>query len=273
MIMREGHQGFDEKWGDIIKKEKSGEEISIFVDIGERPKTFRQFHSFCYFDFIKQTIESRRYKKSLEVGCGRGTASLYLNKYLDFDVTLVDISEDAIKLAEYNFNKYNAQGKILVADSERLPFEDSTFDIVVSIGLAEHFKDYTQLFKEQYRVLRSGGMMISLNIPKKFSIQSANSINKFFRKFFFHDKQVKKDYFRNTDSPEAYEKKAKEAGFGNVYSVNINPFPLFTPFPKNIEKRIVKLYNQLYNFRKKTTEYPLKTARFIAASHYLIAEK
>ena len=161
------HQEFNEKWGDIVKKEENGEEISIFVDLGKEPETFRQFHSLAYFDFIRETIKGRDYKKSLEVGCGRGTSSLYLNKYLGMDVTLVDISEDAIKLAKYNFDKFGVEGNIEVADSEKMSYEDASFDLTVSIGLAEHFKDYTQLFREQHRVLRPGGMMISLNIPKK----------------------------------------------------------------------------------------------------------
>ena len=267
------HQEFNEKWGDIVKKEENGEEISIFVDLGKEPETFRQFHSLAYFDFIRETIKGRDYKKSLEVGCGRGTSSLYLNKYLGMDVSLVDISEDAIKLAKYNFDKFGVEGNIEVADSEKMSYEDASFDLTVSIGLAEHFKDYTQLFREQHRVLRPGGMMISLNIPKKTSVQNLNFINKFFRRIFLNDKLVKKDYFRNEDSPEDYKKAAQDAGFSKVHTVYVNDFPLFTPFSKKIERRMVDSYNKIYRKRKKNKKYPLRASKIIAASHFLIAEK
>ncbi len=269
----EKNKDFNEKWGDIVKKEENGEEISIFVEKGKNPQTIRQFHSLGYFDFIREIIKDKGYKKSLEVGCGRGTASLYLKKYLDFDVSLVDISEDAIKLAKYNFEKYDAMGEIRVADSESLPYDDSSFDIVVSIGLAEHFKDYTQLFREQLRVLKSGGVMISLNIPKKFSIQNLNFLNKFFRKIFLGDKRVKRDYYRNSDSPKDYKNAALRAGFKTAYTIDINPFPLFTPSPKKLEKALVDFYNKIYKSRQKKSKYPFRTMGYIAPSHFLIAEK
>lgn len=51
-----------------------------------------------------------------------------------------------------------------------MPFEDKTFDLVLSFGVLEHFKDIDKPIKEMVRVLKPGGVFFADIVPEKFSI-------------------------------------------------------------------------------------------------------
>src|SRR3990167_9972885 len=115
---------FEQKWN--TAKNKQGGEFSIFVPLGEKPKTQRQFNLYFYHKLISSLIEGKNYRNSIEFGCGRGTASLYLNLYGSLDVTMFDISEDGVDLARGNFDLHNAKGSFFVADSSNVPIADNS---------------------------------------------------------------------------------------------------------------------------------------------------
>src|SRR3989338_5187279 len=179
------NQQFDDKWQKTLNQDKF-EETDIFVPKGFKPKTQRQLTFVNYHQLIKSFIGGK--------------------------MTLLDLSEDAIKLARNNFENHNQEGKFVVGDSGKLPFEDNSFDLTISMGLLEHLSDYPQTIKEQYRVLKPGGVMISMNVPGKFSIQVINKIYKFFKKIFQPVAKLQSDYCRYDDKPEVYKKKAEAAG-------------------------------------------------------------
>jgi len=266
------HTEFSTKWSEaaVNNTKKTQEEFSIFVEPGAAPATQRQFNLLHYYEFIGDIVKKNNYQKPLEIGCGRGTISLYLRKYLNLDVTLTDVSDKAVALAEKNFSHHHATGTIVKDNAENMQFSEGSFDVITSIGLAEHFEDYTKLFQDQFRVLAPGGTMISLNIPKKRSIQMLNSL---YRKLFVKVENQKKDYYRNEDSMQDYVRTAKEAGFVDVEAIYVNSFPLFTPLGKTAETAITKLYNAIYKLRGLFMKYPFKGSRIFAQAHFLVAKK
>lgn len=263
---------FKKKWGNILKKGNYSDEKTLFVPYGKKPVTQRQFNLLHYFEFISRKVSHGGYKTALEVGCGRGTIGLYLNKYLNFDVSLLDSSKEAIDLAKYNFNLYNGHGDFFVGDAQRLPFPDESFDVVVSIGLLEHLEAYKKALSEQYRILKKGGMMISLNIPQKKSIQFLNNI---YRKILWKTskKTLQKDYYRNKDKPENYKKNAEKVGFSDVKVFYVNPFPLFTPVKGNTEQLLTLIYRSVYNIRRIFMKYPFRGSRILSQAHFLTGKK
>jgi len=252
------------------------DERSLYVEPGQTPTTQRQLNLYYYFLFIKKILIERGAKKVLEVGAGRGTISLYLAKYLGLTVTLLDDVPEAMALARENFARHNAPAEFIVGDALKTNLPDGAFDAVVSIGLAEHFEstEVLKLFAEQYRLLRPGGVMISLNIPKKISIQSLNTIMRFFKKIFGrHQDNIKKDYYRNDLSATDFVQLAERVGLSRVKTVYVCPFPIWVPVSPRFDRFITTLRRAQLRLRSLFMSYPFKTNPLVAQAHFLVGEK
>ena len=264
------NEHFNHQWVEAISKEK-GQEFSLFVPQHENPKTQRQFNLFNYFSYIQKEIEGKGYSSSLELGAGRGTISLYLKKYLGFTVTLNDMSEEAMTLAKANFTHFKEDAQFVVSDARTLPFADNSFDVVTSIGLMEHLDDYAPILKEAYRVLKPGGTMMQINIPQKNSIQLLNVGYRNILKLF--GKELRKDFPRNTDTPEMYAMHTREAGFHEVHTINVNPFPLFVPIPMIVDEVLTILYRGILKLRGAIAKEPFTCSYELSQCHFLIGKK
>lgn len=79
--------------------------------------------------YIKNYLEKPI--KVLDLGCGSGVIGLTLKKYLpNIDVTLVDISEEALKVAKENAKSLNIEANFLKSDF--LEQIEGTYDVIVS---------------------------------------------------------------------------------------------------------------------------------------------
>lgn len=119
------------------------------------------------FDYLKAILSPNG--RSLEVGAGEAHLSAYLAKY-GYETTALDYSEEAIELAKKNFSRQAITGKFIVGDAFNLPFEDSSFDLVFSTGLLEHYEDPSPIVREMVRVIKPGGLFFSDIVPDKFSL-------------------------------------------------------------------------------------------------------
>jgi len=270
------NQTFGDKWREIKVNQAAVDERSLFVEPGERPRTQRQLNLYYYFLFIERILKQTRAQKVLEIGCGRGTIASYLAKYLGLRLTLLDNEPSAIDLARDNFRQLELSAEFVVSDARATPFPDSSFDAVVSIGLAEHFEstEVLKLFAEQYRLLRPGGVMISLNIPKKISIQSLNTIMRFFKKIFGrHQDNIKKDYYRNDLSATDFAQLAERVGLSRVKTVYVCPFPIWVPVSPRFDRFITALRRAHLRLRSLFMSYPFKTNPLVAQAHFLVGYK
>src|SRR3990170_5088187 len=60
--------------------------------------------------------------------------------------------------------------KVVVADDEvALPFEDASFDVVLSCGVLEHVQDEAGSLREIARVLKPGGFFFVYQLPNRLS--------------------------------------------------------------------------------------------------------
>jgi len=92
----------------------------------------------------------------LEVGCG---AAVDLARFArgGARVTGVDLASSAIDLARANFEQQRLHGEFYVADGERLPFPDASFDLVYAHGVVQYTASPERLVEECRRVLKPGG--------------------------------------------------------------------------------------------------------------------
>ena len=111
-------------------------------------------------------------KKLIDVACGTGDiGKLYLdNTVKDAEITCVDPNKGMISKGKHKLSKYN-NIKWVVAEAEKLPFENDTFDFyTISFGL-RNTKNLDKSLSEAYRVLKPGGRYLCLEFSK---IQNSN---------------------------------------------------------------------------------------------------
>lgn len=132
------------------------------------PKTLHQLWQRCYFEdlwaLMGKKAQSARY---LEIGSGRGTTSMYLASR-GCDVTLLDIAESGLKLAQQNFQRAGFKPpKIIAADARGTGLPSNSYDCTYNIGLLEHFEHPRAVLEETLRVLAPGGVNFSVIIPTR----------------------------------------------------------------------------------------------------------
>ncbi len=108
----------------------------------------------------------------LDLGCGIGNILVALAERTAFTEAAVgvDISPALIELGRREIHRAGMDGRIdlRVAPATRLPFEDASFDVVVTSHVIKHLDDdaLTQALSEVARVLRRGGRFLLWEFKK-----------------------------------------------------------------------------------------------------------
>lgn len=224
----------------------------------DTPETQRQFFYRQYWEIIKEVVENLpKDAKILEIGCGRGTLCQYLKSAGYENLTLLDESAEALALARENMG-YGAH--LVKADALALPLEDETYDLVLSMGVSEHIDNFPKFFYEQLRVLKKGGYMICITVPKKRSIQMLN--------VFGRDR-----YYRSENTVAQYKAFLEKMTDYKVAELWTNPYPLFTPIPRWLDCGITAVYRAMHKARSYFMTHPFSGSRALSQSHFLITRR
>ena len=95
---------------------------------------------------------------ALEVGCGTGEGLLMLKEKTNGTIVGIDISEEMLKRAKEKLNGRNVNLK--KANVESIPYNDETFDVVMSTESFHHYVNPKRAINEMKRVLKKGGDLI-----------------------------------------------------------------------------------------------------------------
>ena len=95
----------------------------------------------------------------LDVGTGPGFFAMNL-ALAGHEVTAIDVTEHMIYHAASNAKAYGAQVNFILHRGEFLPFEDASFDLVVSRNVLWNLEFPEQALSEWARVLTPGGRMV-----------------------------------------------------------------------------------------------------------------
>lgn len=137
---------------------RSGEYIKCF-NPDDKGNPFRKIYERKKSDVIF-LIENMKNKKSiLDVGGGRGRLALALASTSSSRIVLADISIDMLKAVQ-EAGSESSQIDAVNADAHRLPWRDSSFDIVVGLDLFCHLAHPREALGEFNRVLKDRGCLI-----------------------------------------------------------------------------------------------------------------
>jgi SAM-dependent methyltransferase len=114
-----------------------------------------------YRDLPEIIFEHAKGRKALDFGCGTGRSTRFLQK-LGFDTVGVDIAEDMIRKAR----EIDSEGDyLLVEDCDLSQFEDSTYDLVLSVFTFDNIptmEKKVKNFREIGNLLKSEGRIVNL---------------------------------------------------------------------------------------------------------------
>ena len=115
------------------------------------------------YDITKNLADSKKDKPHiLDLGAGTGLLAKYLfEKFPEAEFTLLDMSEEMLKVAKNRFRNYN-NFKYITADYTTHNF-NNTFDIVVSSLSIHHLEDINKkkLYKTIYNTLNTEGIFLN----------------------------------------------------------------------------------------------------------------
>lgn len=96
----------------------------------------------------------------LEVGVGTGKSFKHYPR--DRQITAIDISPKMLEQAERRARKLGVDVRLLEGDAQALPFEDSSFETVVTTCVFCSVPDPVRGLREIHRVLAPGGQLLML---------------------------------------------------------------------------------------------------------------
>jgi len=95
----------------------------------------------------------------LDVGCGAGITPVFIAKRYGCRVVGVDISEGMVKRSKESIKRERVTDRVefRVADAQDLPFDDNSFDAVITESVTAFPEDKQKAVNEYVRVTKSGG--------------------------------------------------------------------------------------------------------------------
>lgn len=148
---------------------------------------------------VVELVKKSGAKNIIDIATGTGDLAIMLSQIEHSRITGLDISSGMLEIGKHKIKELGLSNRIdmTLGDSERLPFEDNSFDAAtVSYGV-RNFEDLDQGLTEISRILKPGGILVVLetSVPTKFPFkQGYNLYSKTFLpligKLFSKDKKA-----------------------------------------------------------------------------------
>ncbi|WCC45109.1 bifunctional demethylmenaquinone methyltransferase/2-methoxy-6-polyprenyl-1,4-benzoquinol methylase UbiE [Tenacibaculum finnmarkense] len=194
--------------------------ISLGIDVSRRKK-------------VVKLVGENNPKQILDIATGTGDLALMMAGLNPDRIVGLDISAGMLAVGKQKIAKANLTDKIemIVGDSEKMPFDNDTFDaITVSFGV-RNFEHLDKGLTEIRRVLKAGGKLVILETsnPTKFPFKQGyqfhtNVLLPIIGKLFSKDKVAYSYLSESANSfpfGEAFNNILQKNGFNNVNNIPV----------------------------------------------------
>ena len=121
-------------------------------------KDIKGQHARSLYPVLLEKLSHLSFQCALDLGCGTGEMMrLILQKDNRKELYGLDLSEEMLSVAKA---KLPEQVKLMLGDSESLPFPDSFFDVVYCNDSFHHYPEPQKVLGEVHRVLKPGGTFL-----------------------------------------------------------------------------------------------------------------
>ena len=115
-------------------------------------------HARSLYTVLLEELSHIPFQSALDLGCGTGEMlKLILQEDTHKELCGIDLSEKMLAVAK---SKLPEQVKLILGDSESLPFSDNAFDVVYCNDSFHHYPAPQNVLREVYRVLKPGGTFL-----------------------------------------------------------------------------------------------------------------
>lgn len=122
-----------------------------------------------YSEIASEVVRVAEGGKILDWGCGAGQVSKLMAD-LGGDVASCDFDPESPGVESVPFERYPELAALRTNDPIKLPYDDETFDVVLSCGVLEHVEAPLASLAELRRVLKVGGSLLVYKLPNRYSV-------------------------------------------------------------------------------------------------------
>ncbi len=130
-----------------------------------------------WLEEIKQLLPAGKSLNILDLGCGTGYFEVILGRE-GHKVTGIDLTEEMITKANEMIRIYGLDSndvKAMVGDAENVAFVDESFDVVITRNLTWTLPHPIDAYKDWYRVLKKGGVLLNFDAEYAKGAHNLNS--------------------------------------------------------------------------------------------------
>lgn len=122
-------------------------------------KEMNSFKKQAWIDLIERNIGETPNQVVLDVGTGPGFFAILLDE-MGHQVTAVDSSMEMLKKAKKNAQAAQASIEFIKSDLHELPFEEGTFDLIISRNVTWTLRDPEGVYRLWAKLLKKGGRAV-----------------------------------------------------------------------------------------------------------------
>ncbi|WP_231425428.1 bifunctional 2-polyprenyl-6-hydroxyphenol methylase/3-demethylubiquinol 3-O-methyltransferase UbiG [Pedobacter sp. Leaf250] len=159
---------------------------------------------------LEEVVKQNNIQTAIELGGFPGYYAVFLRKYLQLDVTLLDYFVHPPVVNELLGKNGLKEQDIHIIETDLFSYQpEKQYDLVLSCGLIEHFNDTADIIKRHIAFVKPGGTLF-------ITLPNFKAVNGWFQRNF--DKENYDKHNINSMNPELLKSICLEAGLKEVKS-------------------------------------------------------